>query len=674
MTTPLAMAGSDPTTREPRWVASLVRGLIVAVTAFAVVAAPLLMLEAFHPAIVFPAWGALAVALWMLSRDHVVRRPSRPAHLAGAAALLVVTGAGAWNAAHASTEVFTFRDPAVYTTAARDLADTGTVRMDTREGPFDREDLNHHAVGYYDSRDDGRLFPQFFHLLTGLMAVGAWLGGDTVLFAVNAVVGAAALLLFYALAARVVRPAYAVGAVVALAFTFPQLYFSRGAYSEVVTQLLLFGGLWLLWSSTPSRARGAAFVAGLTLGATAIARIDAFLFFIPLAAWGLVEAVHTRSLEPDDRRRHRRRLAAAAGGTALTAGLGLAHGLVLSPDYVRAHEDRIILMLLAAGVLSVAAVIAATTRLTWRSLGQALRRRRNMIARLGAGAVIAGAGFAAVLRPVLEEATFRGGQRSYVESTFEWMAWYLGWPLMAAAVVGLAIAVHRVVGRVGTDVHPAMPLLGVFFVSAVLYLWNPRITPDHIWAMRRFLPVILPGWVLFGALALEAAERRLGSWPRRARDGTLVGAAALIVVPIVAISAPFLDFRQQRPEHASMEAICDAVGDDASVVVLRGRHLHDVLPAAINSFCGVPVAAFPHGGDPAILWDLETQWAAEGRKLHLVGVRPEQLAAAGVPRLRLVHRENAHSTLLDGGLGSRPDDTQSLTRDISVMRLPEQPS
>ena len=87
-----------------------------------------------------------------------------------------------------------------------------------------------------------------------------------------------------------------------LGFTLPQQYTSRSAFSETLMQLLLIGGLCLLIDSltleslgedtvaamprgwprwlTPCRALAA--LAGLALGLSVLARVDALLYLLPV--------------------------------------------------------------------------------------------------------------------------------------------------------------------------------------------------------------------------------------------------------------------------------------------------------------------------------------------------------------------------------------------------------
>ncbi len=670
---------TEDAARDPRWLGAAALGIVSATTAFAAVAAPLLIGERFRPELVLPLWAVGSGAAWVLGRsilrgDDGVGTAGRQTAVAAGVAVLVALGSAGWNAAHASGELFTFRDPGVYSTASGHLAETGTVRFDAREGPFDREDLKHDANGYYDSRDDGRVFPQFFHLLTAWMALGEWGGGDAGRFGVNALLGGLSLLLFYALGRRVLRPWFAVAATFALGVSLPQMFFARGAYSEVPTQLLLLGGLWVLWRSSEQHSIGPALLGGLAIGATTIARVDAFVFLAPLAGWAAIEAVRATGRDRDQRRARFRWLAGVGAGVSVTAALGLVHGLVLSPDYVRALSSQLTQLFTLLGAVVAVGALVLLTRRWWRGLVPMITLRRHTLGAVGATAVLVAGAFAAFVRPELGPA-MRGHVRSHAETSLHWIVWYLGAPLVTAAVVGLSWFVYRLVHDPTRSVRRLLPFVGVFGVSAFLYLWRPNIAPDHIWAMRRFLPAAIPGFVLLGFLAVDRFHTRLRD---RKTDSTrntaglvAVMAVGALALPPAAISVPFADLEIRRPEPAAIDRVCDAMGPDAAAVVLTGEHLHNVAPMALRSRCEIPVATLPQGGDVTMLWDLERQWAARGRALFLVGVTPEQLRLERPTRLDVVHREPAESRLLPMTLGGRPEEAVTTTVELHVMQIPE---
>jgi hypothetical protein len=115
----------------------------------------------------------------------------------------------------------------------------------------------------------------------------------------------------------------------------PQLHFSRDAFSEIPSQLLVFAGLAPAVgrhrAAPPDRLAGAGrwLVTGLVLGGSAMARIDAFLYLVPLAVGLLLVRAGWTGL-------------AVAAGAAVSAALALVDGYLGSPVYVESVEGPLL--------------------------------------------------------------------------------------------------------------------------------------------------------------------------------------------------------------------------------------------------------------------------------------------------------------------------------------------
>ena len=89
--------------------------------------------------------------------------------------------------------------------------------------------------------------------------------------------------------------------------------------------------------------------------------------------------------------------------------------------------------------------------------------------------------------------------RSYYENATIWLSWYVGWATLALALGGACwLAWEQIAGRR----RVWAPAFLMFFGMATAVLLAPSITPDHPWADRRFVPVVLPGLVLFAVAAI----------------------------------------------------------------------------------------------------------------------------------------------------------------------------
>ena len=112
------------------------------------------------------------------------------------------------------------------------------------------------------------------------------------------------------------------------------------------------------------------------------------------------------------------------------------------------------------------------------------------------------------------------GGRTYAESSLTWVLWWTGAVTLIVALAVFAGLAHRWVGwwqsgsrRVPGWFGPALIGLG----STVLSLYRPGITPDHPWADRRLVTIVLPTVVLAAVGGLAWAVRRLRRVRRRRR-------------------------------------------------------------------------------------------------------------------------------------------------------------
>jgi hypothetical protein len=610
-----------PAASERASAAHLVSGGVVAVVgavlSLALVGVPLAMVGGFRPELVLPltAVGAVA-AVRAVSPPRAVMAIDTAALAATAAVVGLVTVANMiWPSQHYTAD----RDPGAYTITAHWLAERGDLLVTGLEGPFAQDPgLEAGSLAFVDDRrEDGRLYAPYAHLNAAVLAAGKWLGGDALLIRTTPLIGAAGLLALFVLLALHVRAWAAAVAVVALAFSLPQVWFSRGTYSEPLAQLLLIGGLALLTVGWRARHLPTVVAAGLALGAVLTARIDGVVTLVPLVAVAAALVAGSGWW--------RRAGLGLAFGLALSTAVGLADLAWRSPVYLRVHWSLVWPPLVAAGALAVVVPLAVLAARRWSVGAGAWPARARQVTPWAVVAVLVGLW---QVRPLvhtvrtddpnprlafLAEREGLGGDRIFDEFSLQWVEWYLGPLALLAAVVGLAIAGRR--AGAGRDVWLPLVVLGP---AALLYWWQPNIAFDHIWAMRRFVPAALPLVALGLAVALDA------SWARsRAGRPLAAGLAAVAVAVPALIWVPLASARELQISRHALGLVCDAVGEDGAAVFLAGYGVDEQLPVAARVVCEVPTASGPPERDYR---RLQQAWAAEGRRLVLVAS-----AAAPIP-------------------------------------------
>lgn len=577
----------------PGWLDRGLRLALNVLVAFGVLGMPLAMVGAFDPVPVLLVTVAGTAALAWATRGL---RPEPGPGWPAIGALALAAAAAAFNARYSSQHLLADRDPGIYMWHGRWIAGNGNLLVDSGRALFEPlvGPLSRHCPTSCPGAPGDRLYVQFLHFFPLTLAAAKWIGGPSLMVKANAVLGGLSLLCFFAFATRLVRPLLALAAAAALAVNLVQVHFARDSVSEVLAQALLFGGLYLLWEARRRWDPLAGAVAGLALGATCMVRIDSFFYLIPLAAYLFGELAVSRG--------RGRFVAAVSGGLTASAALGFVDLYFFSRAYFHFESEE----LRAIGIGLALTLLAGPAALVVLRRGRPSLRRLADIVPI---AIVVLALLAAFVRPAVEKAPLAhpsaktdqiiaGNQRDqglaveprrgYGEHSFVWLDWYLGPVALAAGLAGLALMSRRLLmGRAG----PAAPFLGIFLASSLLYLWRPSIFPDQVWAMRRFLPVVIPGFILMAAWTAD----RLLELRRPPRAGLLLAAAVVagsIAVPLATL-VPLRTERQQAGAVGLVQRICRSLPPHAAVIVVKSPDYNDVVQP-LHAFCGVPVAQLYH--------------------------------------------------------------------------------
>jgi hypothetical protein len=195
-----------------------------------------------------------------------------------------------------------------------------------------------------------------------------------------------------------------------------------------------------------------------------------------------------------------------------------------------------------------------------------------------------------------------------------WFSWYYGPVTVALGVLGVAFGVHRLLRR--GDLRLLAPL-AMFLSAALLYVTVPSIVPDQIWAMRRYLPVVIPGLLL-------AAAAVLGLLARRSRVGMAAAAllaGIMILIPAM-LSSRLVTVRDLVPQLPEVLNLCDNLPADAAL--LTTGSLAVTYPQTARSYCQVPVAAVRQP-TRAQLRQVQATARAHDRRLYLLFTDPDEV-------------------------------------------------
>jgi hypothetical protein len=680
--------------------ASVLPGVIVA--GWLLAALPLLLLHIYRPipAIVL---GVIVAALLCRPASRVAAeraRTMKPVPWWSLAAVVgVISGFSALAYVTSAGDVLVRRDPGSYAMSALWLSKHGTIDMSAHLAAFGGKNpaLIVASQGFY--QQGSHIIPQFMTGVPALLSIGGWLDGISGVLHANAFVGAFALLTFAGLVARLVGPRWAPLAVFVLALVQPELLVMRAAYSEPAGLLIFLCGLVLvldamaalgvrfgrdqrleagadLGSAPRPQVAGAGralFVGGVVLGLVTLVRIDAFADLAPVVPFLAFLVYH--------RVRAWRTLALGIGLGLLA---GIFDGLVFTLPYVK-HVGGNLYLILA--VILASAVVCAGLIALARGGHLDWVRDFPQLPAVAAVLVILG-GLAFVLRPYVQ--TMRsnprsGGAyyveevqrslgmkvdptRSYYEDAARWLSWYVGWTTLAIALFSAAFLAYAMVR--GRRREWMLPLF-VFLGTAGLDLFRPSITPDHPWADRRFVPVVLPGVMLlavagikFGVSWLDKKVARVRSWhPDSLAAGQtllVVVLAALVLVPTWFGSRHVIKTQTEAGEVDLVHTVCAQLQPHDVVLMFGGRGETE-WPGTMRIMCGVPTAYLADPNDSAALAQIDARVkAAGGRVRVLVSADSDRSAVPGQvdwpakPTATLNTDEVGHT------LVTRPDKTSYL--------------
>lgn len=545
-----------------------------------------------------------------------------------------------------SEQIIVRRDPASYVQFTTWLAGHGTSRIGPQAAAFGHDPaVSYDSLAFYQR--GGAVIPQFMAGLPMVLSAAHWVGGTGFVVFAPVLLGGLAILAFGGLVARLIGPRWAPLGALALALTLPEQFFSRSAYSEPLTQILLFGGLCLLLDSLdllagPYRIRAG--IAGLALGLTVLVRIDALRDVLPVLAYAGLLLYHRR---PE--------AWPLGGGLVLGAGFGLVEGYVLSRPYLDSISDSVRPMLaiaVAIAVLTAAGVVGARLHARLRPAQKPPAWLLRYVPEVAGGAVVAIV-LALAVRPLFmtvrqppvtadDKLTVEyvanlqrtlhlpvDGTRVYTEMSLDWVAWYVGVPAILLATAAAALLTYFTLR--GRAVRWVLPLAMIGWTTLTT-LYRPAITPDHPWAARRLVVLVLPGMVLLAVWAIATGTRWLRGRAYRERvwKGAAVVGVLAICVPAVITSIGMAASRTDAGEIAAVRGLCRTIGPRASVLILE-RATADRFSQVVRGMCGVPAARLV-GAPAAVVNRVVHEIRQAGRRPVLLGADAVDVRPYGTPR------------------------------------------
>jgi len=514
------------------------------------------------------------------------------------------------------------RDQQVYAQFAVALAETGSLERwigaaDAADRVLLADVGRIHVPGTVLGRNgiDAPFTPYLPAGWTVWLALAFAIGDFVGLYAANAVVFAWAAVLYYMLVRALVGRTLAAGATLALLALPSSLWMGGISLSEPLAMALLLC-VPLLAIRGLERSRWA--IAAVMLAA-GLVRLDSTVVLPAIVAAALLSALARatpRSIAAS------RRVASAA---ALAFVAVVAFYAVFNGPYLASHLAYVGM----AGASLFATCVA--TALPRSPIAQPLRAaiRSRTVGAVTGFVLILLFGYAALLRPssepfsLIASQTWLNGTRDYREDALRNLAVYVSWPTLIAALGGVVLMLSRGWLARGRGARPLLLILAL--APGVLFLWHPLVSPDHPWAVRRFVPTVIPYTLMCAAVFVGHLLRRWGPAAQPA------GALALVVGSILALAAyPWstLLFQDNRGVTQQLAAVSKQLPDE--VVVSIG--LHEAVASALLLGFGKPVINLDQWSVTPAVEHWVASKAALGRPawlLHGPELTPAQALHAG---------------------------------------------
>lgn len=478
-------------------------------------------------------------------------------------------------------------------------------------------------VGWYiDDQDPSRIIPQFFPFHPVLIAVGialAGLYGGLLVTPLWAVLGLTAV---YLLTRQLFDRQMALLATLLLAITPTHIFFARYPTTEPLTLLLIFTGLFAfqkMWDE-PSADPLWGLWGGTAIGAALLTRIDLpVVILLVLAALGICWRQNRWS----------------KGWTLFTLSfvLLLIHAIIsavfLNWPYTwntyssilrSLSRSSFVVSVVIIGILAISGAFIIW-RLGWVSSNGFLRlinspKTRWFLALLVV-AVSLYAYFLRPLQPVSYYASWPSGNQVPQLDGQNWLR--LGWYLTP---LGLILATAGLAWIIITQPWLRYNLfLSVGVLTIVQYVYRIFNTPYHIYAMRRYVPIVIPMLMIYAAVAIVVVFRT-----RRFRYArmTSILLAVFLIVGLLYQSRFVLPQQDFKGAIAQLTALNAQLDPNAIIVINEPAEsdFADRFGTPLRFIFGHDVAIIRGEGDEIrpFFNDLIAQAKEQKRPLQLLAV------------------------------------------------------
>ncbi|MBE9166035.1 glycosyltransferase family 39 protein [Pleurocapsales cyanobacterium LEGE 06147] len=402
---------------------------------------------------------------------------------------------GVIYAAYPTYYMLGVRDPGLYLIFSGYIAKTGGLNLDL---PFLGQLYKQYGeviqLGYpgiYSafvrglSEDPGTLIPQFMQLFPAFAANFSAFWGIEGVVRANALISVMGLWSFF-MVGRYLMPFWPAWlATIALGINPAVVWNVRITLTEMLALTILFFGFYLLVIAKERNSIGWGILAGLILGVGVLNRIDSAFNVLVIVGFAIYSGIVAR-----DKKSQKIALFSVLGYL-VTSTVGFLDGYLWSYPYI--YDLWILGSLKGLIFINYFSIILslAILLIPYPKLQKAKLTSHNLFvfALAATIAITLWLLFAYLIRPFLFD--------SFDARALRELGWYVTPLSFILFAIGSSLVILQPKER-----NKWLPMLFLAGVTVFIYTWKPSITPDHIWASRRWVPQVIPSLILFSTYAI----------------------------------------------------------------------------------------------------------------------------------------------------------------------------
>lgn len=465
-------------------------------------------------------------------------------------------------------------DPGVYINTAVHIERTGAIVIDDPHPEYysAKEWASYsrrHSAGYSEKypgfrrmgTDGNRLLPQFYHLFPVLLAISYLPSGMGSIFYLTPILGLLALLAIYLAVSELMDRKVALLSIFLIAINMAEIWQARSPVTEILSQLLLFSGLFLLTRFLKKTEDYTGWLAGAIFGILILSRVSALLIFLPLAIFFYCRWFIS----------YRKKDLNFILPLLILTAYSLLSGIFFGGHYIKSAFNNF----LGAGsiwLFLLPAVGAVGVRLTPKKNREILRRlfNRRGLRWTACAIIIALVCFGYFIRP--HDPSLSADRTNLVE---------LGWLLTIPGLILSIAGIYLLILKNRRDSVWVFILVTISF--AMVFLCRQLIHPYYMWAARRYMVVVVPGFLICAAWFIAQLSRV---------RFTAVRWVALILFLLVAGMEIYdgrvlFAHREYRGAVTFMDRLANLVRD-GDLLLVEGESI-DKLPTTLHIIYGFSV-------------------------------------------------------------------------------------